>query len=408
MIRLAVARRQVIAAMPRLPVRPTPLFEARGLVLATDVVAPHPVPPFANSAVDGYAVRSSDTAEVPVELVVTGDLPAGTSPTTAVTAGSAIRIMTGAPMPDGADAVVMVEDTTMVGDRVRIGRAASLGDHVRRAGGDIAAGTALFSAGTRLGPAHLGVLASIGLAHPDVAVRPTVAVLSTGDEVLAPETRELPPGAIRDANRPMLIALLAELGVEVRDFGIVPDEPVPLRSTLEEAAASCHFVVTSGGVSMGEHDLIKKMLADIGRVEFWQVAMQPARPFAFGFLDSTPFFGLPGNPVSALVAFEQFVRPAVLAAMGATYLFRLRVPGVITQPVSTSPDKTVFLRVEFTGPREVRLSGGQASNVLSALAAADAFAVIPVGVGEVPAGGEVELELFKVEEGRTLEQAEDD
>jgi molybdopterin molybdotransferase len=196
--------------------------------------------------------------------------------------------------------------------------------------------------------------------------------------------------------------------VTVRDLGIVPDEARLLRSTLEEAAAACDFVVSSGGVSMGEHDLVKRVLAELGRIEFWQVAMQPAKPFAFGTIGTTPFFGLPGNPVSAMVGFEQFVRPGILAAMGCTRLFRPRVPAVITERVSTNPDKTVFLRVEFTEYGRVRLSGGQASNALSALAAADAFAVIPVGVGEVAAGASVLIELFRVDEARTLDEATDD
>lgn len=408
MKQLALARREVIAAMPVLDAVPTPLAEARGMVLATDVTAPHHVPPFPNSGVDGFAVRSSDTAVVPVELEVIGDLPAGAAPTVAVRAGTAIRIMTGAPMPDGADGVVMVEDTTSDAGRVRIGRSAQPGAHVRPAGGDFSAGDLVLDKGTRLRAPHLGLLASIGVAAPTVSRRPVVAVLSTGDELLPPDTPTLRPGAIRDSNRPMLVALLEELGVTVRDLGIVPDDARLLRSTLQEAAANCDFVVSTGGVSMGEHDLVKRVLQELGQIEFWQVAMQPAKPFAFGLLGGTPFFGLPGNPVSSIVAYEQFVRPGILAAMGATRLFRPREAAVITERVATAADKVVFLRVESTGPGRVRPSGGQASNVLSALAAADAFAVIPVGVAEVAAGGEVTIELFRVDESRTLEQAQDD
>ncbi len=405
---LAAARREVIAAMPLLPEVEPPLHEARGLVLSRAVVASHPVPPFANSGVDGFAVLSSDVAAAPVDLEVIGDLPAGTAPTMAVRPGTAIRIMTGAPMPDGADAVVMVEDTTTTGDRVRVVRAARPGDHVRPAGGDFPAGTTVFEAGERLRAPHLGVLASIGVARPPVRRRPAVAVLSTGDELRSADTSDLPPGAIRDSNRPVLVGLLEELGVVVRDFGIIGDDAATLRTALEEAAGSCDAVITSGGVSMGEHDLVKRVLGDLGRVEFWQVAMQPAKPFAFGRIGATPIFGLPGNPVSAMVAFEQFVRPALLAMMGARHLFRPRVPAILTEAVTTNPDKTVFLRVEFIAPWEVRLAGGQDSNVLSALAAADAFAVIPVGVGAVAAGETVTLELFRVDETRTLAEADHD
>lgn len=408
MKRLAAARREVIAAMPPLPVVTVPLADALHLVLAEDVAAPHPIPPFTNSGVDGFAVRAADTAMVPADLAVIGDLPAGTAPTIGLDAGTAIRIMTGAAMPEGADAVVMVEDTESTGSRVRISRSVGVGDHVRAMGGDIGAGEIVAGRGTRLRAPHLGLLAAVGVAAPVVARRPVVAVLSTGDELQASDAAALRPGAIYDSNRPMLIALLADLGVTVRDLGIVPDDARLLRSTLEEAAAHCDFVVSSGGVSMGEHDLVKRVLAELGHVEFWQVAMQPAKPFAFGTIGTTPFFGLPGNPVSAMVGFEQFVRPGILAAMGATRLFRVRVPAVLTEAVSTNPDKAVFLRVEFTEFDRVRLSGGQASNVLSALAAADAFAVIPVGVGDVPAGARVLVELFRVDEARTLDEADDD
>lgn len=385
-----------------------PLHSATGLVLSRPVAAVDAVPPFANSGVDGYAVRSADVVAAPVELPVTGDLPAGSAPATSLQPGTAIRIMTGAPLPVGADAVVMVEDTTRRGDRVRIGRPASAGAHVRPAGGDVAAGQVVLAAGERLGPAALGVLAAVGAAEVPVRRRPVVAVLSTGDELRPVEAAGLPPGAIRDANRPLLLALLHELGADVRDLGIVPDDARLLRSVLEEAAEGADAVVSSGGVSMGAHDLVKTVLSDLGRVGFWQVAMQPAKPFAFGFLGDTPFFGLPGNPVSVMVAFEQFVRPGLLAAMGARRLFRPRIRAVLGAPLVTASDKVVFARVRFTAPGVVEPSGAQASNVLSALAAADAFAVVPVGVAAVAAGAEVTLELFRAAEIRTLEDADDD
>ncbi len=406
MKRLAAARREVIAAMPALSEIAAPA--ARGLVLSRPVVAPHAVPSFANSGVDGFAVQVADTKETPVELTVIGDIPAGTAPSLSIRPGTAARIMTGAPIPEGADGVVMVEDTATVGDRVRIQRSASAGDHVRPAGGDFAAGAVVFAAGERLASAHLGVLASIGITTPFVSRRPVVGVLSTGDEVRSPDTDALPTGAIRDANRPMLVSLLTELGVEVRDMGIVGDDAALLRKTFDEAAATCDMVVTSGGVSMGEHDLVKEVLTDLGRVDFWQVAMQPARPFAFGFLGETPLFGLPGNPVSVMVAYEQFVRPALLAAMGARRLFRPRLAAVLGESLSTNPEKVVFHRVVFSGSGVVRSAGGQASNVLSALAAADAFAVIPVGVGDLAVGDTVTLELFHADESRSLAEAEDD
>jgi molybdopterin molybdotransferase len=302
----------------------------------------------------------------------------------------------------------MVEETEQAeAGKVRIRSAVEPGTAVRPAGGDLAAGTVVFGAGTRLTAHHLGVLASIGVSAPLVRRRPVVAVLSTGDEVMPVDTAVLPPGRIRDANRPMLVGMLADLGATVVDLGIVPDDARLLRATLEEASGAADAVVTSGGVSMGDYDLVKQVLGDLGRIDFWQVAMQPAKPFAFGFLGETPLFGLPGNPVSVTVAFEQFVRPALLTRMGADRVFRPRVAAVLGHAVDTNPEKAVFLRVALTrrGERLVATStGGQASNVLSALAAADGFAVIPVGTGGLDAGEAVEVELFRAAETRTASE----
>lgn len=398
----------MVEAMVPLPVISVPLAEAAGLVLASDVAAPHDVPPFPNSAVDGFAVRAVDLVSVPIELVVVEDLPAGRVASQTVLAGTAIRIMTGAPMPDGADSVVMVEDTEERPGTVFIRRAVRAGDNVRPPGGDLASGAVALEAGTRLGPAALGVLATLGVTLPQVRRRPVVAVASTGDELLPSETVTLRPGTIRDSNRPMLTALLQECGMEVRDLGIIPDDARLLRSTLEEAASTADAVVTTGGVSMGAHDLVKQVLGELGRVEFWKVSMQPAKPFAFGFLGETPFFGLPGNPVSVAVAFEQFLRPAMLRRLGASRLFRPRMQAITAEDLVTNPEKVVFVRVAIDDDGSVRPSGGQSSNVLSALAAADGFAVVPVGVGTVAAGGVVTVEMWRAAETRTLEEAEDD
>ena len=404
---LVEAQRVVLEAMTPLPVESVDLEAALGLVLAEDVVAPHDVPPFTNSGMDGFAVRSADISVVPVSLTVIGDLAAGSVPTDPVGQGQAVRIMTGAPIPPGADAVVMVEETESMGTEVRVLASVAAGDHVRPAGGDVASGTTVFESGTRLTPFHLGVLASLGVAHPVVGRRPTVAILSTGNEVMPPDTAVLRPGAIRDANRPVLAALLRELGVVVIDLGIVPDDARLLRSVLGEAATSADAVLTSGGVSMGEHDLVKRVLSDLGSIEFWQVAMQPAKPFAFGFLGGSPLFGLPGNPVSVSVAFEQFVRPALLHRMGARLLFRPRSSATLGEGVSTSPLKTVFLRVTARphhGGWLVHPVQRQASNVLSGMASADAFAVIPTGTSMVAEGGIVEVEWFRSPESRTMEE----
>jgi molybdopterin molybdotransferase len=205
--------------------------------------------------------------------------------------------------------------------------------------------------------------------------------------------------------------VLGDLGAEVVDLGIIPDDEGRIRSALLHASSTADAVVTSGGVSMGEHDLVKAVLADLGRIEFWQVAMQPAKPFAFGFLGDAPLFGLPGNPVSAIVGFEQFVRPALLRRMGSRRLFRPRSAGTLAEPVATNPDKTVFLRMTVSpvdGAWHARLAGGQASNVLSGLALADAFGVVPVGVGSLEAGDPITLEWFRSPESRTAEEADDE
>ena len=405
---LGEVQAEVLDAMALLPVVEVPLSHALGLVLAEPVTAVHDVPPFANSAMDGYAVRAEDVVDPPLTLRVVEDVPAGSVPTVEVTAGTAIRIMTGAPMPQGADAVVKVEDTEPGNGAVRVLAGTARGTAVRPAGGDMPSGSMVLEPGTRLGPAHLGLLAAVGAAFPKVRRRPTVAVLSTGDELVTPETQVLSPGKIRDSNRLTLCALLEELGASVDDHGIVGDDAATLDRVLDQAARAADAVVTSGGVSMGEYDLVKQELRKLGTVDFWQVAMQPAKPFAFGSLLGTPLFGLPGNPVSVFVAFEQFVRPALLTMMGARRVFRPRVMAIAAEELTTDPDKTVFVRVT-TSPGEsgllARRSGGQGSNVLSALAAADAFAVVPVGVGIVAEGAEVELELFRSPESRTREVA---
>jgi molybdenum cofactor synthesis domain-containing protein len=407
---LGDAQRSVLSAMTALPSEPVDLEGALGLVLAQPVVAPHDVPPFANSGMDGFAVRASDVAVVPATLRVVDDVRAGSVPSHPVAGGEAIRIMTGAPIPEGADAIVMVENTEADDGNVRILAPAHQGDHIRPAGGDIPAGVTVFEAGTRITPYHVGVLASIGVVHPVVGRRPTVAILSTGDEVMPPETASLRPGAIRDANRPLLAGTLRELGASVVDLGIVPDDARLLRSVLGEAATSADAILTTGGVSMGEHDMVRRVLADLGEIDFWRVAMQPAKPFAFGFLATTPLFGLPGNPVSVSVSFEQFVRPALLRRMGARRLFRPRSAATLAVGLSTNPEKTVFVRV-VARPQDggwiVTPIRHQASNVLSGMAAADALAVIPAGTGDVDAGSTVEVEWFRSPETRTMEEALD-
>jgi molybdenum cofactor synthesis domain-containing protein len=372
------------------------------LVLAEDVVASEVVPPFDNTAVDGYAVRASDVASAgdqPVELAVIGEIAAGAGPgERALATGEAIRIMTGAPIPPGADAVVMVEDTERLGDdRVRVSASVEVGASVRPAGDDVRPGDVLFTAGTVITPAVVGVLATINAHSVSVYPRPRVAVLSTGDE-LVDDGRALAPGEIRESNRQMLAAALEAAGCAVTDLGIVRDDEAVLETTLRAAAADHDAVVTSGGVSMGDYDVVKAVLARIADMRWMQVAIKPAKPFAFGLLDGTPIFGLPGNPVSSLVSFEMFARPALRRMMGHGRLSRPSVVAVADDGLVRRPDgKTHLMRVTASfaddGRCHVRPVRAQGSHQLAATATADAIAVVPDGDG-VPAGADVAVLLL--------------
>ena len=396
MIPLADVQREILGAVAPLAPVTVPVRDALGLVTTRDVIAGEAVPPFANTAMDGYAVRAADTAgadpEAPARLVVAGELPAGRAPTQPVGEGEAIRIMTGAPMPDGADSVVMVEYTERDGDAVRVLRAARPGDHVRAAGGDLTAGDLVFPAGTALGAAHLGVLTSSSFDDVEIVPRARVGVLSTGDELV--ERGPLHPGQIRDSNRPMLLALAAGAGADAADLGLAPDDESIITRTLEDALASCDAVLTSGGVSVGDFDYVKSALGRLGRMQSWQVAIKPAKPLAFGVIDGTPVFGLPGNPVSSLVSFELFARPALLLMMGHAARFRPEVTATAERAMSRKPDGKLHLdrvRVRAEGDSWFAArTGDQASNVLSATATANGFALLPDGDG-VPEGGQVRV-----------------
>ena len=353
------------------------------------------------------AVVASDLATPPVELIVNEDIAAGSVPSTRVVPGTATRIMTGAPMPEGADSVVKVEETESTEPgRVVITASPTPGQNIRRAGDDLSGGDVLVESGGMLPSRDLASLASAGV-DPLVAEMPRVAIMSTGDEIVDPSTETLRPGTIRDSNRVLLRSMLAELGVPVIDLGIVGDNADVLRSAYAEAASRADMVISTGGVSMGEYDYVKQILGELGSVEFWKVAMQPGKPFAFGSINGVPLFGLPGNPVSTFVSFEQFVRPAILHMMGATNLLRRQTLGTMGEDVQTNDARTVFLRVllaeDSDGSYVAVRSGGQGSNMHSSLAAADAFAVVPVGVGAVSAGDAVTLEMFRWQEGRSTD-----
>jgi molybdopterin molybdotransferase len=395
-ISLAEAQATILDAITPLVPRAFATHHARGLVLAEQIAAREPVPPFANTGMDGYAVRAADT---PGTLRVVGELPAGRAPTIPVGPGEAIRIMTGAPMPDGADAVVMVERTRVDGDKVVV-EVAQPQEHVRAAGGDVDAGAVVFERGTLLTPAHLGVLASLDVHEVSCHPRPRVGVISTGDELV--ERGALAPGRIRDSNRPMLLALIDELDHEAVDGGIVGDDEAKITDAIERAADSCDALLTSGAVSVGDYDFVKLVLERVaerrGGTSLWaQVAIKPAKPLAFAMLGPVPAFGLPGNPVSSRVSFELFARPALRKLAGRTDIAAEPVSARAASAMKRRPDGKLHLdrvRVWVEDGRYVcDRAGGQASNVLSGMASANALALLPDGDG-VEAGGEVHLLLL--------------
>lgn len=388
---LTDAQHFVIDACGRLDPVTVPRREAVGLALAESISSTEVVPPFDNTAVDGYAVRSNDVAEPPVVFTVVGEIAAGAAPSRQVDTGEAIRIMTGAPMPPGADAVVMVEDSEPLGadgdgvEHVRLHASVKSGAAVRRSGEDVKIGDELFTPGTEITPVVAGVLASVNATDLVVRPRARVAVLSTGDE-LVDDGGPLELGQIRESNKTTLTGLLAEAGCDVVDFGIVRDDEQELENVLRRAAQECDAIVTSGGVSMGDHEVVKLVLGRIAEVNWMQLAMKPGKPFAFGQLDGTPVFGLPGNPVSSMVSFELLARPALRYMMGHTKLTRTIVMGVTDEPLLRSSDgKIHFVRVvgDFgpDGRYHVRPVAAQGSHQLARTAKADALAVLPDGPG---------------------------
>ncbi|MCH7374527.1 bifunctional molybdopterin-guanine dinucleotide biosynthesis adaptor protein MobB/molybdopterin molybdotransferase MoeA [Aeromonas sp. MR19] len=365
----------------------TPLARCHGTVLAADLVSPINVPPHANSAMDGIGLRGDDLVAGRWQLV--GEVLAGQPRSEPVLAGEAVQIMTGAPLPPGVDTVVMREETQVEGDWVTLSAPIKAGQNVRLAGEDLAKGAVAIPAGTRLGAPQLGLAASLGQASLSVRTPLKVALFSTGDEVQAPgET--LAPGHIFDSNRFTLMALIAAAGCEVMDLGIIPDDPAILRQQLEQAAANADLVLSSGGVSVGNADFIKQVLAELGQIAFWRIQMRPGRPLAFGKLGTTPFFGLPGNPVAAMVCFLQFVEPAIARLQGRVWQ-PLRLSAQAEQKMQSRPGRTEFLRGVFhqdaSGVLRVRTTGPQGSGILSSMAEANCLIeIVPaqpaIAVGE--------------------------
>lgn len=411
MISVEEAQQQVLSRISVLEPERVGLLGSLGRVLAEDVVSDIDVSPFDNSAMDGYAVRHADVRDAsedgPAILQVVDHIPAGMQPEIAINPGQAARIMTGAPIPMGADSVVMVEHTRPdtgeggVGDTVAVLRPVTLGENVRSRGEEVREGQSVLLAGETIGPAAIGLAASVGHAELFVRRRPRVAIVSTGDELV--DVAEKPgPGKIRNSNSYSLAAQVVQAGGEPYVLGVARDTEESTRELLERAP-EFDLMITTGGVSMGDFDVVKKVLEEIGELDFWRVAMRPGGPQTFGTIDGTPFFGLPGNPTSTMVGFELFVRPAIRKMAGFTSLVRPRVVATLTHDTRKKADRRYFLRSRLTrgadGGYTVAVSGNQSSALLTAMHRGNCLMSLPEGESFVPAGSEVICIRLDVEEG---------
>ncbi|HEY3194852.1 MAG TPA: gephyrin-like molybdotransferase Glp [Candidatus Dormibacteraeota bacterium] len=389
----------VLERTPVLPAEPVSLADAAGRVLATDLRAPNSLPTFPSSAVDGYAIRSADAGQT---LRVLGESAAGRPFGGAVDSGTTARILTGGVVPEGADAVVMLEDVSVHGDTVTIPGDVRAGGNFHRPGADVKAGELVLRAGAAMGAAEIGLAAALGFASLDVRRRPRVALMSTGDE-LVEVGKKLGSGQIHDSNRWALLAALREAGADVHNLGIAPDEPRALRRLVEEALESADALVTSGGVSVGSHDLVKPLLESLGTVHIGRVKLKPGKPFTFATITLLPSgrgrlaFGLPGFPVSSLVTFEVFVRPALRKLQGFAQLQRPTLPVRLGYDARASAERTEYQRVTLRREYDdlvAETTGSQSSSRLLSLAGAHALVRIPAGDQAITTGSVVEAMIL--------------
>jgi molybdopterin molybdotransferase len=394
-------RRWILERVPTLQPIELPLQEAHGCVMAADVAAQMDLPPFSSSAMDGFAARAADIAEAspqsPVPLRIVGRVAAGQQPGATVGYSECVRIATGAPVPAGADTIVPVEQTALQGEGVLILKAFAEGSFVRPAGQDVKAGQVLVPRGRRVAAPELGLLASAGYSSLLVHPRPRVVVISTGDELVEPG-RPASFGLIRDSNAFTLYGALRDTGAEPYLGGIVRDDVDQLRETVLGLTIRADCFISSGGVSVGERDVVKKAFFRRGDIDFYKVAMQPGMPQGFGLIEGKPYWGLPGNPVSVFVSFEVFVRPAILKMMGRRDIFRPEVNAILETDVSGPRDKTVFARVRVTrmgGEWHAASTGPGQSNLISTIAKGNGLAIIPPGVETAAAGSTVRVMLFR-------------
>lgn len=396
MLSVDAYREGILAGIAVLEPLELPLLDAHGCVLAEDVSAPWPLPNFDNSSMDGYAVRASDIAQAtestPVILPVLDDVPAGFRSELTLEPGQAIRIMTGAPMPDGADAVVPVERTDGGAERVEIRGAVDVGAYIRRAGEDVQPGDRVMNRGTVLSARHLAVLAAVGkgtlLVHP----RPRVAVISTGTELVEPGT-ELKKGLISDSNSFLLVAAAREIGADAYRVPPVIDDEDAFLEAVTDQLHRADLILTSGGVSMGAYDTVKAVFSRLGTVEFMKVAMHPGMPQGHGVVgeQEVPIITLPGNPVSSFISFQNFVRPAIMKLRGLEEPVRETITATLDVEMTSPKEKRQFARGVFTESGVRPIGGGQGSHVIGGLAASECLIVIPEGTDVAAAGSQVDV-----------------
>ena len=399
MLTVEEARRRMLDTINTLPTETRGLLGSLGAILAEDIYASEDIPPFHNSAMDGFAVVAGDVSNAsqaqPAQLSVVETIQAGYAPTIRVQRGSAARIMTGAMMPEGADAVVMKEVTESEGKQVTIFESVEKDENVRFTGESVRCGDLVMSKGKLIRPQEIAMFASLNRSEVAVYKRPKVAVISTGDE-LTPLGAPLTAGKIRDSNRYGICAQVEEAGCCSIDMGIARDDEAETERKFRAALAGADALITSGGVSVGEFDVVKAVLSKLGEINFWRVAMKPGKPQAYGIADGKPIFGLPGNPVSSLVVFELFVRPALLKMAGHSELLRPSFTAVLEEDVSNRDGRVSFMRSIITsrdGKYYAKTTGPQGSGILHSLVLANGFIVIPAGV-TIKAGETVEAQFM--------------
>lgn len=405
MISFEEARQIVLDHTIELEAAEIKLLKALGLVLAEDIISREKIPPFDNSAMDGFAVIARDTVaaspENPVELTVLEDEPAGKVSAKRVTSGATVRIMTGAPIPEGADAVVKVEDTGGSGSLIKVLHPTKEGENIRRAGEDISLGETVLRRGSLFGPAEIGLLASLGKPRVKVFRPAKVAIITTGDELLEID-QPLVPGKIRNSNAYALEAQVREIHAEPVSLGIVEDTKEAVTARISEGIQKADVILTTGGVSVGEYDVVKDVMTSMGAsLKFWKVAQKPGKPLAFWTLKDRLVFGLPGNPVATMVCFEEYVRPALRKMMGHQKLFRPETEAILREDIKKKPGRLHFVRVRLVhedGQYYASSTGPQGSGILKSMVLADGLALVPPEASFIKAGERIKVHLIGMPE----------